>query len=90
MCSCLGFADGLFFLPSECFNTHGDSATSWMITKVKKSDSIVDLSQLSTLQLCICVIRELKLRNYTPEDEELKQRKVPNAQPASGNLILQC
>uniref|UniRef100_H2UG02 Coiled-coil domain containing 12 n=2 Tax=Takifugu rubripes TaxID=31033 RepID=H2UG02_TAKRU len=27
--------------------------------------------------------RELKLRNYTPEDDELKQRKVPNAKPAS-------
>ncbi|XP_076009774.1 coiled-coil domain-containing protein 12 [Genypterus blacodes] len=27
--------------------------------------------------------RELKLRNYTPEDEELKERQVPNAKPAS-------
>ncbi|KPP76287.1 coiled-coil domain-containing protein 12-like [Scleropages formosus] len=27
--------------------------------------------------------RELKLRNYTPEDEELKQRQVPKAKPAS-------
>ncbi|KAE8288732.1 Coiled-coil domain-containing protein 12 [Larimichthys crocea] len=28
--------------------------------------------------------RELKLRNYTPEDEELKERQVPKAKPASG------
>ncbi|XP_027868310.1 coiled-coil domain-containing protein 12 [Xiphophorus couchianus] len=27
--------------------------------------------------------RELKLRNYTPEDEELKERQVPKAKPAS-------
>ncbi|KAM9852687.1 LOW QUALITY PROTEIN: coiled-coil domain-containing protein 12 [Aulostomus maculatus] len=27
--------------------------------------------------------RELKLRNYTPEDEELKERQIPNAKPAS-------
>ncbi|XP_041797584.1 coiled-coil domain-containing protein 12 [Chelmon rostratus] len=27
--------------------------------------------------------RELKLRNYTPEDEELKTRQVPKAKPAS-------
>ncbi|XP_050746907.1 LOW QUALITY PROTEIN: coiled-coil domain-containing protein 12 [Gymnogyps californianus] len=27
--------------------------------------------------------RELKLRNYEPEDEELKKRKVPQAKPAS-------
>ncbi|XP_068179305.1 coiled-coil domain-containing protein 12 [Antennarius striatus] len=27
--------------------------------------------------------RELKLRNYTPGDEELKQRQVPKAKPAS-------
>ncbi|XP_006635772.1 coiled-coil domain-containing protein 12 [Lepisosteus oculatus] len=27
--------------------------------------------------------RELKLRNYTPEDEELRQRQVPKAKPAS-------
>lgn len=28
--------------------------------------------------------REIKLRNYDPEDEELKKRKVPPAKPASG------
>uniref|UniRef100_A0AAQ5ZG83 Coiled-coil domain containing 12 n=1 Tax=Amphiprion ocellaris TaxID=80972 RepID=A0AAQ5ZG83_AMPOC len=33
--------------------------------------------------LCISVLRELKLRNYTPEDEELKGRQVPKAKPAS-------
>ncbi|XP_017334861.1 coiled-coil domain-containing protein 12 [Ictalurus punctatus] len=27
--------------------------------------------------------RDLKLRNYTPEDEELKERQVPKAKPAS-------
>uniref|UniRef100_A0A8C1VMT9 Coiled-coil domain containing 12 n=1 Tax=Cyprinus carpio TaxID=7962 RepID=A0A8C1VMT9_CYPCA len=27
--------------------------------------------------------RELKLRNYTPEDKELKERQVPKAKPAS-------
>ncbi|NXC46329.1 CCD12 protein, partial [Penelope pileata] len=26
--------------------------------------------------------REIRLRNYDPEDEELKKRKVPNAKPA--------
>lgn len=28
--------------------------------------------------------REIKLRNYDPEDEELKKRKLPPAKPASG------
>ncbi|CAL1611258.1 unnamed protein product [Knipowitschia caucasica] len=27
--------------------------------------------------------KELKLRNYTPEDEELKDRQIPKAKPAS-------
>ncbi|KFV74012.1 Coiled-coil domain-containing protein 12, partial [Dryobates pubescens] len=27
--------------------------------------------------------KEIKLRNYDPEDEELKKRKVPQAKPAS-------
>uniref|UniRef100_UPI00398EF441 coiled-coil domain-containing protein 12 n=1 Tax=Pristiophorus japonicus TaxID=55135 RepID=UPI00398EF441 len=27
--------------------------------------------------------KELKLRNYVPEDKELKERQVPNAKPAS-------
>uniref|UniRef100_A0A1A7YYV7 Coiled-coil domain containing 12 n=1 Tax=Iconisemion striatum TaxID=60296 RepID=A0A1A7YYV7_9TELE len=27
--------------------------------------------------------RELKLRNYTPEDQELKERQVPKVKPAS-------
>lgn len=34
--------------------------------------------------MVISVLRELKLRNYTPEDEELKGRQVPKAKPASG------
>ncbi|KAI5618290.1 coiled-coil domain-containing protein 12 [Silurus asotus] len=29
------------------------------------------------------VRKDLKLRNYTPEDEELKERQVPKAKPAS-------
>ncbi|XP_068862300.1 coiled-coil domain-containing protein 12 isoform X3 [Aphelocoma coerulescens] len=29
--------------------------------------------------------KEIKLRNYDPEDEELKKRKLPPAKPASGN-----
>lgn len=33
--------------------------------------------------MCVC-FRDLKLRNYAPEDEELKQRQVPKAKPASG------
>lgn len=37
-------------------------------------------------ELYIC--RELKLRNYTPEDEELKERQVPKAKPASGKNTL--
>uniref|UniRef100_A0A7M4E456 Coiled-coil domain containing 12 n=1 Tax=Crocodylus porosus TaxID=8502 RepID=A0A7M4E456_CROPO len=33
---------------------------------------------------CVCKSREeLRLRNYNPEDEELKKRKVPQAKPAS-------
>ncbi|KAH0627673.1 hypothetical protein JD844_003760 [Phrynosoma platyrhinos] len=31
----------------------------------------------------LVISRELKLRNYTPEDEELKGRTVPQAKPAS-------
>ena len=34
--------------------------------------------------------RELKLRNYEPEDEELKKRKVPQAKPASGGCRREC
>lgn len=37
--------------------------------------------------MCISVLRELKLRNYTPEDEDLKQRQVPKAKPASGENL---
>uniref|UniRef100_A0A8C3BGK1 Coiled-coil domain containing 12 n=1 Tax=Cairina moschata TaxID=8855 RepID=A0A8C3BGK1_CAIMO len=33
--------------------------------------------------LCACAPGEIKLRNYDPEDEELKKRKVPPAKPAS-------
>ncbi|XP_074139208.1 coiled-coil domain-containing protein 12 isoform X2 [Sminthopsis crassicaudata] len=33
--------------------------------------------------VCLLSYRELKLRNYVPEDEELKKRKVPQAKPAS-------
>ncbi|KAI4882824.1 hypothetical protein NFI96_030184, partial [Prochilodus magdalenae] len=38
---------------------------------------------LTTPYVFVCVCRELKLRNYTPEDEELKNRQVPKAKPAS-------
>lgn len=38
--------------------------------------------------LCISFLRELKLRNYTPEDDELKERQVPKAKPASGEISI--
>lgn len=47
-----------------------------------------DVLPQKVLQFCICVLRELKLRNYTPEDEELKERQVPKAKPASGKNYL--
>lgn len=36
----------------------------------------------SLLVLCFC--RELRLRNYVPEDEALKKRRVPQAKPVAG------
>uniref|UniRef100_A0A3P8UV18 Coiled-coil domain containing 12 n=1 Tax=Cynoglossus semilaevis TaxID=244447 RepID=A0A3P8UV18_CYNSE len=43
-------------------------------------DKKVHVISLSSLY---SALRELKLRNYTPEDEELKERQVPKAKPAS-------
>ncbi|KAI1242512.1 hypothetical protein IHE44_0000042, partial [Lamprotornis superbus] len=34
--------------------------------------------------------REIKLRNYDPEDAELKKRKLPPAKPASGGRNWEC
>lgn len=31
-----------------------------------------------------CSRRELRLRNYVPEDEDLKKRRVPQAKPVAG------
>jgi len=39
---------------------------------------------LTALLLFPFLPRELRLRNYEPEDEELKKRKVPQARLASG------
>ncbi|MGH0164227.1 UNVERIFIED_CONTAM: hypothetical protein FKN15_055185 [Acipenser sinensis] len=36
-----------------------------------------------SIQTISLFFRELKLRNYTPEDEELRERQVPKAKPAS-------
>lgn len=32
----------------------------------------------------VCFRRELRLRNYVPEDEDLKRRRVPQAKPVAG------
>ncbi|XP_032504303.1 coiled-coil domain-containing protein 12 isoform X5 [Phocoena sinus] len=32
--------------------------------------------------------RELRLRNYVPEDEDLKKRRVPQAKPVAGNCLI--
>lgn len=32
----------------------------------------------------LCCRRELRLRNYVPEDEALKKRRVPQAKPVAG------
>lgn len=32
----------------------------------------------------VCSHRELRLRNYVPEDEDLKRRRVPPAKPVAG------
>lgn len=37
---------------------------------------------VSACSLCPC--RELRLRNYVPEDEDLKKRRVPQAKPVAG------
>jgi hypothetical protein len=42
------------------------------------------IKQCTALKPCFVLSRELKLRNYTPEDEELKERQVPKAKPVSG------
>lgn len=38
------------------------------------------------LSLCLFSLpfRELRLRNYVPEDEDLKKRRVPQAKPIAG------
>uniref|UniRef100_A0A8C6K831 Coiled-coil domain containing 12 n=2 Tax=Nothobranchius furzeri TaxID=105023 RepID=A0A8C6K831_NOTFU len=38
---------------------------------------------ISVLLISVSLHRELRLRNYTPEDEELKERQVTKVKPAS-------
>lgn len=80
----------MVFSASQCLQEYVELQRPLLDDHKNEDDheSIADLLQLSTLHLCIFVIRELKLRNYTPEDEELKQRRVPNAKPTSGKLVL--
>lgn len=54
------------------------TATSWFVRRWYLLQSICTTNS---------VFRELKLRNYTPEDEELKERQVPKAKPASGKNL---
>lgn len=55
------------------------------ITEMFHSTSLISPTAKSRLAyICISILRDLKLRNYTPEDEELKLRQVPKAKPASG------
>lgn len=51
---------------------------------------IVLFIQISHSRVYVCFYRDLKLRNYTPEDEELKERQVPKAKPASGENLINC
>lgn len=41
------------------------------------------------LPLCLFSLRfrELRLRNYVPEDEDLKRRRVPQAKPVAGRAV---
>lgn len=91
MCSCAGFADGLL-----CSLISGGIYLSTLPSPGlcvgcgkwnERADSVsfpphTTKSRLTLL--CASVLRDLKLRNYTPEDEELKERQVPKAKPASG------
>uniref|UniRef100_A0A1A7XDC0 Coiled-coil domain containing 12 n=1 Tax=Iconisemion striatum TaxID=60296 RepID=A0A1A7XDC0_9TELE len=50
--------------------------------------STVLIRSVEPFIICVVLIsislhRELKLRNYTPEDQELKERQVPKVKPAS-------
>lgn len=44
--------------------------------------------QVTHLCLALCCHRELRLRNYVPEDEDLKRRRVPQAKPVAGGQLL--
>ncbi|XP_057258848.1 coiled-coil domain-containing protein 12 isoform X2 [Pezoporus wallicus] len=55
--------------------------TSWSVESLMKSLTIINRMKSNTGDISVC--RELKLRNYDPEDEELKKRKMPPAKPAS-------
>lgn len=69
-----------------CRNTLACTATSWSLGGKKGAVLTYGCSSYHRcyFYLCVSVLRELKLRNYTPEDEELKERQVPKAKPASG------
>lgn len=95
MCSCVGIADGIL-----CSLVSGGiylatlpprGCLEWVIRHEKRISTDYELCTVSTSKGRIALSgiffshRELKLRNYTPEDEELKERQVPKAKPASGD-----
>uniref|UniRef100_A0A8C1EFS0 Coiled-coil domain containing 12 n=1 Tax=Cyprinus carpio carpio TaxID=630221 RepID=A0A8C1EFS0_CYPCA len=67
--------------------SHGDPAADFAVTCRDVNRAMVLLGLLQPLSavrlLSLDTVRELKLRNYTPEDKELKERQVPKAKPAS-------
>ena len=85
-----------FICPQEMFNIIVEPIKIYIVQVLLKGcscDEFIVLPPLvvitsETRSVFLHHRREIKLRNYTPEDEELKDRQVPKAKPASGENLL--
>ncbi|XP_032504301.1 coiled-coil domain-containing protein 12 isoform X3 [Phocoena sinus] len=67
----------------DCFLVNG-----WHAASLDKEDGEPKTKQLREGEEEGEKHRELRLRNYVPEDEDLKKRRVPQAKPVAGNCLI--
>ncbi|XP_032504300.1 coiled-coil domain-containing protein 12 isoform X2 [Phocoena sinus] len=72
-----------FKLKEDCFLVNG-----WHAASLDKEDGEPKTKQLREGEEEGEKHRELRLRNYVPEDEDLKKRRVPQAKPVAGNCLI--